>query len=57
MANKLDHHDIVSIEEVLLANAVEQEALVNLLVRKGLIRKSEVYDEIQRVKKGIRINA
>jgi hypothetical protein len=57
MANKLDPHNIVSVEEVPLANAVEQEALVNLLVKKGIIKKSEVYDEIKRVKKDLKVNS
>ncbi len=35
MAEKLDPRDIVSTEEVLLAQAIEQKALVNLLEEKG----------------------
>ena len=39
MAEKLDPEDMVSLEEVMLAQAIEQEALVNILVEKGLIDK------------------
>lgn len=51
MAQKLDPKDIVSVEEVLLAQAIEQEALVNLLVKKGIISKEELLEEIKRLKK------
>ncbi len=51
MAQKLDLKDIVSVEEVLLASAIEQEALVNLLVKNGLINKEELLGEIRRLKK------
>ena len=36
MAEKLDPKEIVSLEEVLLANEIQDEALVNLLEKKGL---------------------
>ena len=50
MAEKLDPKDIVSLEEVALAQAIEQEALVNILVEKGLIDKEELVGEIKRLK-------
>ncbi len=37
MAQKLDPKEIVSLEEVLLANELQDEALVNLLVKKGIL--------------------
>ncbi len=51
MAQKLDPKDIVSVEEVLLANEIQDEALVNLLMKKGLIDKEELLEEIKRLKK------
>ncbi len=51
MAQKLDPKDIVSLEEVALAQAIEQEALVNILEKKGLIDKEELLEEIKRLKK------
>ena len=50
MAEKLGNKDTVSIEELLLSNVYTQEALVNVLVRKGLITKEEVIEEIKRLK-------
>ena len=40
MAKKLDPKEIVSFEEVLKRNVMEQEALVNLLEKKGIITMS-----------------
>ncbi len=37
MAEKLDPKEIVSLEEVLLANELQDEALVNLLVKKNYL--------------------
>jgi len=51
MAQKLDPKDIVSVEEVLLAQAIEQEALVNILHKKGLVDKEELLEEIKRLRK------
>jgi hypothetical protein len=43
MAEKRDRSEVVSFKELLLSYVIEQEALVNLLERKGLISKSELY--------------
>jgi hypothetical protein len=51
MAQRLDPKEIVSIEEVMMSQVIEQEALVNVLVRKGLIEKSEIMDEIKGLRK------
>ncbi|MEF9438294.1 MAG: hypothetical protein L0922_06005 [Candidatus Mariimomonas ferrooxydans] len=51
MAQKLDPKKRISLEEVALAQAIEQEALVNLLVKKGKITKKELLEEIKRLKK------
>ncbi len=48
MAEKLDPKEIVSLEEVALAQAIEQEALVNMLEKKGIINKEELLEEIKR---------
>ena len=52
MAKKLDPREIVSFEEVLKSNVMEQEALINLLEKKGIITKSELIEEIKRLKGG-----
>lgn len=47
MAEKLDPKEMVSFEELLLSNVYTQEALVNLLERKGIITKAELLEEIK----------
>jgi hypothetical protein len=50
LAEKLDPKEAVSFEELLRSNVVEQEALVNLLERKGVITKAELLEEIKRLR-------
>jgi len=50
MAGKLDPKELVSFRELLMSNTVEQEALVNLLERKGIITKAELLEEIKRLR-------
>ncbi len=50
MAPKPDPKETVSCEELLMSNVIEQEALVNLLERKGLINKAELLEEIKRLR-------
>jgi hypothetical protein len=50
MAEKLDPKEVVAFKELLLSNVYEQEALVNLLERKGFITKAEILEEIKRLK-------
>jgi len=51
MAGKLDPKEIVTFEELLMSNIYTQEALVNLLDKKGIIDKKELLEEIKRLKK------
>ncbi len=50
MAEKLDRKEIVSFEELLLSNVIEQEALVNLLEAKGVITKAGLLEEIKNLR-------
>jgi hypothetical protein len=50
MAEKLDPRETVSFEELLRSNVIEQEALVNVLEKKGIITKAEVLEEIKRLR-------
>ena len=50
MVEKLNPKEMVSFEEVLLSNVYTQEALVNLLEAKGIIKKSELLEEIKRLR-------
>jgi hypothetical protein len=51
MADKLDPKEIVTFEELLMSNIYTQEALVNLLDKKGIIDKKDLLEEIKRLKK------
>jgi hypothetical protein len=44
MAEKLEGKEMVTFEELLMSNVIEQEALINLLERKGIITKAEVLE-------------
>ena len=50
MAQLLDAKEIVNLEEVLMSQIAVQDALVNLLERKGIIAKPELLEEIKSVK-------
>ncbi len=50
MAKSLDKKETVTFEELLLSNTFTQEALINVLERKGLISKAEVLEELMRLK-------
>jgi hypothetical protein len=49
MAEKLAPKEAVSFEELLRSNVIEQEALVNLLERRGVITTAELLEEIKRL--------
>jgi hypothetical protein len=51
MAQKLDPKETVTFEELLVNNTYEQEALVNILERKGIITKEEIIEEMKRLKR------
>jgi hypothetical protein len=50
MAKKLDLKEMVTIEELIMSNVFTQEALINLLIKKELITKDELIEEIKRLK-------
>ncbi len=50
MSEKLDPKETVTFEELLMSNTIEQEALVNLLEKKGIITKRELLEEIKKLK-------
>ena len=49
MAKVLGGRQTVPLEEVVLAQAFQLEALLNVLDRKGIITKAEVLEEIRRL--------
>ncbi len=52
MAKQGEQRQAVPLEEVVLAQSFELEALLNVLERKGLIAKAEVLEEIRRLRVG-----
>ncbi len=50
MAKQMGGKQAVPLEEVVLAQAFEFEALLNVLERKGLITKGAVLEEIKRLR-------
>jgi len=50
MAGKLDPKEYVTFRKLLISNTIEQEALVSLLERKGIITKTELLEEIKRLR-------
>ena len=50
MAKKLDPHETVSFEDLLTSNIYTQEALVNVLEKKGIVTKRELLEEIKKLK-------
>lgn len=51
MAERLDPKELVTFEELLIANMYEYAALIELLDRKGLVKKQEILDMIQEVRR------
>ncbi len=51
MGKKLNQKETTTFEEVLMSNVYTQEAIVNVLERKGLLTRKEVLQEILELKK------
>ena len=54
MAKKLDPKETVSFEELLTSNTYEQDALVNLIERMGIITKAQLLEEIDSLKGSVK---
>ncbi len=50
MGKAAGRKDAVPLEEVVLAQAFEFEALLNVLERRGLVPRAEVLEEIKRLR-------
>jgi len=50
MAKKLDLKEMCTLEELIMSNVFTQEALINLLSKKGLITNEELIEEIKNLK-------
>lgn len=51
MAEKLDPKELVTFEELLIANMFEYGALIELLDQKGLVKKQEILDMIRELRR------
>jgi len=51
LGKKLDQKDTELLKEVVISNVYTQEALINILERKGLISKDDLMEEIKRLNK------
>jgi hypothetical protein len=51
MAHKIDPNEIVALEEIAYSNRMEQEAMLRLLMKKGIISREEFLDELKLVAK------
>jgi hypothetical protein len=49
MSEKPGPKELVTFQELLVSNTIEQEALVNILERKGIISGQELLEEIKRL--------
>ncbi len=49
MAQKLDDSEIVSFKELLMANAIQVDAAVQLMIKKGFFTKEEFFEMLKEV--------
>ena len=49
MAQKLDDGEIVSFKELLMANSIQVDAAVQLMIKKGFFTKEEFFEMLKEV--------
>ncbi len=49
MAQKLDDTELVTFKELLMANSIQVDAAVQLMIKKGFITKEEFFDMLKEV--------
>jgi mannitol/fructose-specific phosphotransferase system IIA component (Ntr-type) len=49
MVHKLDYSELVSFQELLMANSIQVDALAQLMIRKGFITKEEFFEMLKEV--------
>ena len=49
MAKKLDQKQTVDFKELLMSEVIQSEALINLIDKKGLVSKQELWKEMRQV--------
>ena len=50
MARGIGRQGVTTLEEVIMAQALEMEALLNVLEKKGVLNKAEVLEEMTRLR-------
>ncbi len=50
MAETRGADEVVTLEDMVIAQMFEQEALLNLLDQKGVLKKAEVLEEVKRLR-------
>jgi hypothetical protein len=50
MAKRSDRQSVTTVEEVVLGQALELEALINVLERKGVLSKAEILEEMKHLR-------
>jgi hypothetical protein len=51
MTDESRPNELETIEELIISSALEQEALVNLLLKKGIITPAELVNEIKKLRR------
>ena len=49
MAHKLDDSELVNFKELLIANSIQTDALVQLLIEEGIISEQKFYAKLKQV--------
>ena len=49
MAEKLDNKELVSFEELLMANVIQADTVTQLLIEKGIISEEEFFIKLKQV--------
>lgn len=49
MAEALNTKETVSFEELLMSNILTEQAIINLLDKKGILKKKEILEEVKRL--------
>jgi hypothetical protein len=53
MATQLNPNEVVSLREALDMEIIINQALIDLLVSKGIITQEEIMDKIEEIRKGL----
>ena len=49
MAEKLDQKELVSFQELLMANSIQVDAIAQLMIEKGIINEQEFFTKLRQV--------